>query len=50
MRRARVDIRLRQDEKSTWIAESEARGLDLSEAMRRAMPHYFKTHPKKRKR
>lgn len=37
MRRARIDLRVRPDEKQAWFDAADAEGLDLSEWIRREM-------------
>jgi uncharacterized protein (DUF1778 family) len=37
MRRARIDLRVRPEEKQAWFDAADAQGLDLSEWIRREM-------------
>jgi uncharacterized protein (DUF1778 family) len=37
MRRARIDLRVRQDEKDAWMRLARAKGVDLSELIRQQM-------------
>lgn len=46
----RIDLRVPEGTKQIWMAESERRGLDLSEAIRRAMPLWLEQVPPKRRR
>lgn len=47
-KRARIDLRVRIDEKDAWTQAATARGLDVSELIRRAVPYYVGKHPRKR--
>lgn len=44
-RRARIDLRVRDDEKDRWAEAAQARGVELSELIRRAVPFYVGKHP-----
>lgn len=50
MRRARIDLRVRHDEKDKWIGAAANRGLELSELIRRAVPYYVGKHPVRKSR
>lgn len=47
MKRARIDLRVNEQDKQVWVEESHARGLEVSEAIRRALPLYFAKNPRK---
>ena len=46
----RIDLRVPEGVKDSWEEEAAKRGLQLSEAIRRAMPVYFAQVPVKRPR
>lgn len=46
----RIDLRVPGGTKEAWQLEAERRGIDLSEAIRRAVPSYFQQTPPKRQR
>jgi hypothetical protein len=46
----RIDLRVPSGTKQAWAHEADRRGIELSEAIRRAMPIYFENVPPKRQR
>lgn len=49
MRRARVDIRVREDEKVTWEKWAEDLGMSSSELIREAVPYFVRDKRKSRR-
>jgi len=46
MYRARIDLRVRQDERDRWEGWASNMGISVSEMIRRAVPHYAQQNPR----